>query len=93
MRAQEGDGGLQHLQAGLAAGEPVILVLQGDQLDVLLFAPQGVEHDAALLEGHDRIVAPMDQEHGHIHGSQMFNRRNRVEERITRAADAHEAVQ
>ena len=40
VRAQEGDGGLQHLQTRLATRQPVILVFQGHQLDRLAGTPE-----------------------------------------------------
>src|SRR2546430_12297582 len=48
MCAQEGDRRLEHLQPGLAAREPVVLVLERHQLDVLPGALRSEEHTSEL---------------------------------------------
>ena len=81
---QERDRRLQHLQARRTPGEPVILMLQRDKVDVFLRAPQRIGHDAALLVRHDRVVTPVDEQHRYIHCIQMFDGRDGIQQRIAR---------
>src|ERR1700676_4004767 len=73
MCAQKGDRGLEHLQSRLTAGEPMILVLQGDEVDLLAGAPHCVNHHAALFERYDGVVTPVDHEERHVERVNMFD--------------------
>lgn len=64
MRAQEGDGRLQHLQPGVAVGHMVILMFEGHELDVAIVFLERIVEELALLEGHDAVIAPMDELYG-----------------------------
>jgi len=46
--------------------EPVIFVIQGDQRHRLAEPSQRVLHHPALVKGHNRIVAAVNQENGDI---------------------------
>jgi hypothetical protein len=60
MSAQKRNAGLQHLQSSVTPREPVVFVLERDQLDLFAGFPQSVVHALTLFERHDSIVAPVD---------------------------------
>ena len=61
VRVQESNRRLQHLQAGLSARQPVILVIEHDEVNGRLEAAQRLEHDLTLLKRDDGVIATVDQ--------------------------------
>jgi len=63
--------GLQHLKARRTAREPMILLLQLHERDVLTRLAKILGHALALLEGNDCVVPPMHQQNRRCNGRQV----------------------